>query len=117
VRYITEEMSIPASEVVLAGDSAGEQLIGAIFAQMVKPSPYFLLSSNAKGGKRDRFRAEVMISPFTRLLKDWRTESFKMNEGRDYLTWKQVEEFKEAWGAKDDDVWVNLCGLEGERGL
>ncbi|KAK0654874.1 Alpha/Beta hydrolase protein [Cercophora newfieldiana] len=112
VRYLIEDMSIAPGKIILVGDSAGGQLIGAVFAHLVKPSPYFPVLKLRKG---ERFHAAAMVSPFTRLPADWRTGSYKENEKRDYLTWKQVGEFKEAWGAKDDEVWANLCGLEGER--
>ncbi|KAK0634133.1 Alpha/Beta hydrolase protein [Immersiella caudata] len=116
LRYLLDDLSILPDTIILAGDSAGGQLIGAIFAHIVKPCPYFpRLTLNKERG--ERFRAAVLVSPFTRLPKDWRTGSYKSNEKRDYLTWAQVERFKEDWGADDTEVWANLCGLEEENGI
>lgn len=58
-----------------------------------------------------------MISPLVKTPARKEGGSYIFNDGQDYLTWNQVEEFKEAWGAKDGDLWANLCGVEEERGV
>ncbi|KAK4445316.1 Alpha/Beta hydrolase protein [Podospora aff. communis PSN243] len=129
LQYTLTDLSIPAESIILAGDSAGAQLIGAVFAHVVKPCPYFprLRLDVEKGG---RFRAAVMVSPFVRLLpppagedgrgedgrggdgKDGKRGSYIMNEKRDYLTWGQVMGFRQDWAGEEGEVWANLCGVE-----
>ncbi|KAK5655135.1 hypothetical protein OQA88_6034 [Cercophora sp. LCS_1] len=104
LRYLLQ--SHEPSDIIVAGDSAGGQLAGAVLAHCVCPSPY--TPALSLGGQQ--LKAVVMVSPFTRLPVD--TRSYLANEGRDYLTRRQVDEFKAAWGARDDEIWANLCGTE-----
>ena len=111
VRYLLEVSNVPASKIILAGDSAGGQLVGAVLAHIAKPCPYAPALSIAG----DRFKAALLVSPFTRLPSD--TGSYATNDGKDFLNRAQVDEFKAAWGPKDDDVWANMCGPEVETAL
>ncbi|KAK0705846.1 Alpha/Beta hydrolase protein [Apiosordaria backusii] len=92
-------LAIPAGDIILAGDSAGGTLVGSI-----------------KQGQQ--FQAAVMISPFVRLHKDSMDApggSYQMNEKRDYLTRRQVDDFGEAWKGDEKEIWANLCGVEASE--
>lgn len=103
LRYLLETLHLPPSNVILAGDSAGGQLVGALLAHIASPSPYAApLSLN--GG---RLRAALLLSPFTRLSAG--ADSYVLNRGRDYLSREQVVGFKSAWAAKEGEVWADLC--------
>lgn len=105
LRYLLEEMDFSPADLVLAGDSAGGQLIGALLAHLVHPSPY------APPLKVDgQFRAALFVSPFVRLPTT--VGSYESNDGRDYLNRPQIDGFGAAWGGKRDEIWANLCGVE-----
>ncbi|KAG7290018.1 hypothetical protein NEMBOFW57_000010 [Staphylotrichum longicolle] len=105
VRYLLEEMRLRPENLILAGDSAGGQLVGALFAHLVQPSPYAPpLQVNGQ------FRAALFVSPFVRLPTD--DSSYESNDGRDYLNRQQVDGFSAAWKGKQDEIWANLCGVE-----
>jgi acetyl esterase/lipase len=106
LRYLVEEVNLRPMDLVLAGDSAGGQLVGALLAHLVQPSPY--APSLRVDGK---FRAVIMLSPFVRLPTD--TGSYESNHGRDYLNRPQVDGFNLAWKGREKEVWANLCGAEG----
>jgi acetyl esterase/lipase len=104
LRYLLEEMDLSPGDLVLAGDSAGGQLIGALLVHLVRPSPY------APPLKVDRqFRAALFVSPFVRLPT--KGGSYKSNDGRDYIDRPQVDTFMAAWEVKSDEIWANLCGV------
>jgi len=107
LRHVTEEMGLRPQDIVLAGDSAGGQLVGALLAHLVKPSPY-AEPLEVSG----QFRAVLLVSPFVRLPSD--AGSYESNDGRDYLSRPQIDGFKAAWRGREDEVWANLC-LEGSH--
>jgi acetyl esterase/lipase len=97
-------MAFSPSDLVLAGDSAGGQLIGALLVHLVHPSPY------APPLKVDgQFRAALFVSPFVRLPT--KGGSYESNDGRDYIDRPQVDTFMAAWEVKTDEIWANLCGV------
>ncbi|GAB1321100.1 hypothetical protein MFIFM68171_11310 [Madurella fahalii] len=106
LRYLVEGMSVQPEDVILAGDSAGGQLVAALLAHLARPSPYA-----APLVVRGQFRAALLVSPFTRLPTD--AGSYESNDGKDYLSRAQVAGFKAAWKGREDEVWANLCGGGG----
>ncbi|KAL2132144.1 hypothetical protein VTI74DRAFT_4150 [Chaetomium olivicolor] len=106
LRYLLHEMAVPPTDIILAGDSAGGQLVGALLAHLIKPSPY--APALAVDGQ---FKAAPFVSPFVRLQTD--AGSYESNDGNDYLNRPQVDGFKAAWKGKDDEIWANLCGVKG----
>ncbi|KAL2173257.1 Alpha/Beta hydrolase protein [Thermothelomyces heterothallicus CBS 202.75] len=105
LQYLLGEMKLRPEDVVLAGDSAGGQLVGALLAHLAQPSPY------AAAIKVDgQFRAALFVSPFVRMPPD--EGSYEANHGKDYLNRPQVDRFMSAWKGSKDEVWANLCGVE-----
>ncbi|KAL2272076.1 hypothetical protein VTJ83DRAFT_1447 [Remersonia thermophila] len=105
----TSGMNLRPEDVILAGDSAGGQLVGAVLAHIVHPSPYA-----APLRVDGQLRAALLVSPFVRLPPPG-SGSYESNHGLDYLTRPQVDVFKAAWCAREDEIWANLCGVEGSR--
>ena len=106
LRYVLQEMRVGPEDIVLAGDSAGGQLVGALLAHLTQPSPY-AIPVKIEG----RFRAALFVSPFVRLPTSTDVGSYESNMGRDYLSRAQVNGFDAAWKGKKDDIWANLCGF------
>lgn len=105
LRYLLEEMQLRPENLVLAGDSAGGQLVGALFAHLVQPSPY--VSPLQVDGQ---FRAALFVSPFVG-LPTTDGSSYESNDGRDYLNRQQVDGFMTAaWKGRQDEIWANLSG-------
>jgi acetyl esterase/lipase len=109
LRYLLDETGLQPGELVLGGDSAGGQLVGALLAHVVQPSPY------AAPVKLDgKFRAALFVSPFVRLPpKAGNFESWETNGRKDYIDRPQVDDFMAAFKGKDDEIWTNLCGSKG----
>ncbi len=107
LRYLLEETNVRPGNLVLAGDSAGGQLVGAVLAHIAKPSPY-AASVRIEG----KFRAALLVSPFVRLPTNTEAGSYESNDGRDYLNQPQVDGFKVAWKGDENEIWANLCGVE-----
>lgn len=106
LRYLLYDMQLQPEDLVLAGDSAGGQLVGALLAHLVKPSPYA-----APMKVEGRFRAALFVSPFVRLPPSSDGGSYVTNHHNDYLTRPQVDKFMSAWKGKEDEIWANLCGV------
>ncbi len=106
LRYLLQEMHERPEDIVLAGDSAGGQLVGALLAHLTQPSPY-AVPVKVNG----RFRAALFVSPFVRLPTSTDIGSYESNKGRDYLSRAQVDVFNAAWKGSKDDIWANLCGV------
>ncbi|KAK4243721.1 Alpha/Beta hydrolase protein [Corynascus novoguineensis] len=92
LRYLLYDMQLQPENLVLAGDSAGGQLVGALLAHLVTPSPYA-----APMKIEGHFRAALFVSPFVRLPPSSDGGSYVTNHRNDYLTRPQV--------------WANLCGV------
>ncbi|KAK4164054.1 Alpha/Beta hydrolase protein [Cladorrhinum sp. PSN259] len=118
IRYLMSELKIDPSEIIMAGDSAGGQLVGGILAHVVRPCPYALPLNLDDGGKR--FGGAVMISPFVRVPAARlpleaplevvnKPSSYEKNARRDYLTREQVDQFKGELGADERELYANLC--------
>ncbi|KAL2021731.1 hypothetical protein VTK56DRAFT_6674 [Thermocarpiscus australiensis] len=101
-------LSMRPGDVVLAGDSAGGQLVGALLAHVARPSPYAPPLDVADDGQ---LSSALFVCPWAGLGVD--SASFGRNYGRDYLGARQVDEFKAAWKGKGDEVWADLCAGKG----
>lgn len=105
LRYLLDEMKLRPEDIVLGGDSAGGQLVGALLAHLVRPSPY------AAAIKLDgQLRAALFVSPFVRMPPE--DGSYEANHSKDFLNRPQVDRFMSAWKGPKDEVWANLCGVE-----
>lgn len=105
LRYLLEELKIRPSEIIVAGDSAGGNLVGALLAHLAKPSPY--ARPLDLGG--DPLRAALFVSPWAVLGVE--QESFQKNDGKDYVDKGQAIDFKEDWRPNEEEVWANIGGV------
>ncbi|OAX77678.1 hypothetical protein ACJ72_08021 [Emergomyces africanus] len=105
--YLLTKLSLRAEDIIMAGDSAGGNLAGALLAHIVKPSPY-AEPLDLRGGC---FRALLFVSPWALLTVD--QESFDKNAEMDYIDRPQVLAFLKSWMPKLRDVWADLCEGDG----
>lgn len=107
LRHLVQDMALRPEDMILAGDSAGGQLVGALLAHLVHPSPY--ASELTIDGK---FKAALFISPFVRVPSEG-LGSYESNHGKDYLNRVLVDGFGAAWKANEGEIWASLCGGDG----
>ncbi|OJD13469.1 hypothetical protein AJ78_06080 [Emergomyces pasteurianus Ep9510] len=107
LRYLLKELSLRAEDIIIAGDSSGGNLAGALLAHIVKPSPY--AAPLDLGGRH--FRTVLFISPWVKMTVD--QESYDTNDGKDFIDRVQVLGFKKSWNPNERDVWADLCQGEG----
>ncbi|EHY57808.1 hypothetical protein HRR83_005280 [Exophiala dermatitidis] len=110
VNYVTTELKRPASEILLAGDSAGGNMCLAVLSQIMHPSSQLPEVQLADG---DKLKGLVLVAPWVSFRTDW--PSVKRNEpkdivceyggrkwSRDYLGGKETSPFAEALLAPAD---------------
>lgn len=113
--YLLTDLSLAPSDIILAGDSAGGQLVGALLAHLAKPSPYAPQVENWENEK-DQFQAAVFISPWASMQGPGSASMFeKADDKWDYLTEGQCARYQALWNPKVDEVWANLCTFSDER--
>ncbi|KAK4221283.1 Alpha/Beta hydrolase protein [Podospora fimiseda] len=108
VRYVISQMHVEMKDIILAGDSAGGQLVGAILAHSIRQCTW----SEGFESKGGRFGGALMVSPFVRVplpKSEGKGTSYEGNEKKDYLDRKQVDLFKKEFGGDEKDVYTNLC--------
>ncbi|KAK3399604.1 Alpha/Beta hydrolase protein [Sordaria brevicollis] len=101
------------SNIILAGDSAGGQLVGALLAHLAHPSPYAPPVQGWKEGE-DQFKAAVFISPWASMQREG--DVIEADDKWDYLSRNQGGRFQELWAPRVDEVWANLCGFSSDAG-
>ena len=106
-RYLVDTLKVSPDDMIIGGDSAGGNMVGALLAHLAVPSPY--AAPLDRGGKK--VRAALFVCPWTSMSVDF--DSYKTNDGKDYLNRRQAVEFKDAWNPKEADVWANLSGAKG----
>lgn len=115
LRHLLEKMSIRAENIILAGDSAGGQMVGSLLAHIARPCPYatpIKLGMKAQATKANLGGA-LLVSPLTKL--EIKAESYAQNDGQDYLDKKQIGGFEGAWRPKHGEVWSDMCEGEGSK--
>ncbi|KHE84183.1 alpha/beta-hydrolase [Neurospora crassa] len=113
--YLLTDLSLAPSDIILAGDSAGGQLVGALLAHLAKPSPYAPPIENWKD-ERDQFKAAVFVSPWASMQGPDDASMFeKADDKWDYLTEGQCGRYQELWNPKVDEVWANLCSFSEDE--
>ncbi|EAA33741.2 hypothetical protein NCU07597 [Neurospora crassa OR74A] len=114
--YLLTDQSLCPSDIILAGDSAGGQLVGALLAHLAKPSPYAPQVEGWKKDEKDQFKAAVFISPWASMQRPGGASMFeKADDKWDYLTEGQCARYQQLWDPKVDEVWANLCSFSEER--
>jgi acetyl esterase/lipase len=110
VNYVLSDLKRPASDIILAGDSAGGNMALAVLSHIKTPSPDLppiILS------EEDKLKALVLIAPWTSFrtdfpsaernkYKDIVTEYAGSAWSKDYLAGKETSPYAEALLAPDD---------------
>lgn len=103
LQYLLKEKRLRASDIVLAGDSAGAHLILALFAHIAKPAPF---APAIEFGEREPFCAAVLVSPWVSMRGE--EASIRANDRDDYVTKEQLLEFVHYLRGDFDDVWFDV---------
>ncbi|CAI4214457.1 unnamed protein product [Parascedosporium putredinis] len=103
-RYLLEgDSHLSVDDIVLAGDSAGGNLVGSLLAHLASPSPYAAPVDLAG----HTLKAAVFVCPWTMMHVN--QASFATNDAYDYLNRPQALQFKAEWNPAEGEVWANLC--------
>ncbi|EXJ89279.1 hypothetical protein A1O3_02345 [Capronia epimyces CBS 606.96] len=81
VDYVVTELKRPASDIILAGDSAGGNLCLAVLSQVMHPSSEL---PELKLAHDEKFKALVLVAPWISFRMDW--PSVKRNANKDIVT-------------------------------
>ncbi len=71
VKYVIEDLHRPASEIMLAGDSAGGNMALGVLSHIMHPSPDF---PELKLSKGEKLKAIVGVAPWVSFNLDWPSE-------------------------------------------
>ncbi|ETI27916.1 hypothetical protein G647_00365 [Cladophialophora carrionii CBS 160.54] len=71
VKYVMEDMKRPASQIILAGDSAGGNMCLGVLSQIMHPSPDF---PELKLGEGEKLKGIVAVAPWVSFRLDWPSE-------------------------------------------
>lgn len=114
--YLLTDLSLSPSDIILAGDSAGGQLVGALLAHLAKPSSYAPQVGGWKDERDQQFKAAVFVSPWASMQGPDDASMFeKADDKWDYLTEGQCGRYQDLWNPKVDEVWANLCSFSEDR--
>ncbi|EXJ95141.1 hypothetical protein A1O1_00260 [Capronia coronata CBS 617.96] len=80
VEYVLTGLKRPASDIILAGDSAGGNMCLAVLSQIMHPSSQIPELKLAEG---DKLKALVLVAPWVSFRTDW--PSVKLNGYKDLL--------------------------------
>ncbi|KIY00489.1 uncharacterized protein Z520_04174 [Fonsecaea multimorphosa CBS 102226] len=119
VKYVMEELKRPASEIFLAGDSAGGNMCLGVLSQIMHPSPEFPELKLADG---EKLKGIVAVAPWVSFNLDWDSEKRNRYKdivthfaggmwSRDYLAGKPSTFFAEPFNAPAD--WWKDAKVEG----
>ena len=81
VKYVMEELKRPASQIMLAGDSAGGNMCLGVLSQIMHPSPDF---PELKLSEGEKLKAIVAIAPWVTFNLDW--QSAQKNQYKDLVS-------------------------------
>ncbi|KIW78759.1 hypothetical protein Z517_08598 [Fonsecaea pedrosoi CBS 271.37] len=81
VKYVLEDLNRPASEVLLAGDSAGANMCLGVLSQIMHPSSEFPELNLADG---EKLKGIVAVAPWVSFNLDW--ESERRNRHKDIVS-------------------------------
>jgi acetyl esterase/lipase len=71
VKYVMEDLKRPASQIILAGDSAGGNMCLAVLSQIMHPSADF---PELKLGEGEKLKAIVAVAPWVSFRLEWPSE-------------------------------------------
>lgn len=105
LRYLLEQHD--ASEITVAGDSAGGNLTLAVLAHLRQPHPRI---QPVFEGEQKQLRGALCISP--RCANDCTALSYTLNAHKDIISSHAMELFTSRWEPVKEDVWATpLAGV------
>ena len=81
VKYVMEDLQRPASDIILAGDSAGGNMALGVLSHIMHPSPEF---PDLRLGEGEKLKAIVGIAPWVSFNLEWPSE--KKNRYKDLVS-------------------------------
>jgi acetyl esterase/lipase len=81
VKYVMEDLKRPASQIMLAGDSAGGNMCLGVLSQIMHPSPEL---PELKLGESEKLKAIIGVAPWVSFGLDYQSE--KKNRYKDLVT-------------------------------
>ncbi|KAK7732521.1 hypothetical protein SLS53_008406 [Cytospora paraplurivora] len=107
LHHLLEVEGLPASEIIIGGDSAGGGIVASLLVHLVKPYPY-AIPVNMDG---NRFKGVLFISPWVVMSTD--QPSYEENTGTDWVPPKLAPENIKNWAPDVGEVWAMMCEAEG----
>ena len=101
VRYLLKTWH--ASDIIIAGDSAGANMCLSILAHMREPHP-LVEPIFPKGTPAEKLLGALVISP--RCANSNNSASFTYNNSRDIISGRSMDSVAEKWGTEMEDVWA-----------
>ncbi|KAI9687060.1 MAG: hypothetical protein M1822_002470 [Bathelium mastoideum] len=125
LRYLLETEGRAPETVLLAGDSAGGNLVCALLMHLARPHPMAERVPVLELGEGRRLRGAVLISPWVEFGTT--TASFRKNRERDYITVRALHRASSTFvgmGGKfdlyshpseaDEEAWRDVAGKVGD---
>lgn len=102
VNHVLNDLKRPASDILLAGDSAGGNLALAVLSHISHPAPEVPKLTLPEGQK---LKALVLVAPWVSFQSDW--PSFESNRYKDIVTVKGANTWSAAYlGGKESSPYA-----------
>ena len=100
LQHLVEVEGLPASELIVGGDSAGGALVASLLAHLITPCPHAIPVSL----RGDRFKGVFLTSPWVVISTD--QPSYDQNSKTDWESRKLIQQHAALWEPKVDEVWA-----------
>ncbi|KAK7728171.1 hypothetical protein SLS57_002641 [Botryosphaeria dothidea] len=95
-------------DVVLAGDSAGGNLVAGVLAHLRSAGPHAPAVEGLAGGEGKRLGGAVMVSPWVGMR--FEGGSYERNAGMDQIGVEGMAEARDKWRPERGEVWADMLG-------
>ncbi|ROW06317.1 hypothetical protein VPNG_07493 [Cytospora leucostoma] len=106
LHHLLEVEGLPASEMIIGGDSAGGGIVASLLVHLIKPYPH-AAPVDLKG---DRFKGVLFISPWVVMSTD--QPSYVENVSQDWMPRGLAHENTRIWAPDVGEVWAMMCEAE-----
>lgn len=103
LNLLLTQLECGLGQIVIAGDSAGGNLVLALLAHIKQPHP--LVPKIESLTRTEKLKGALLISPW--VSNAFTTESYKENAGKDYLLHESMESFTQSW-CPERELWADF---------
>lgn len=103
LNLLLSKLDCQLKNIVIAGDSAGGNLVLALIAHMKQPHPLVPAVDSLAG--HSKLRGAVLISPW--ISQTYTATSYAKNAAKDYLGSASITAFTKQW-APEDELWADF---------